>query len=155
MSEHHTREPWKQSHLDWRGYPSEHHRYVTGDYCETSVDTDEDGNDVEGGPSSVAVCRVEGNATSQSVTEANARRIVACVNACESVSTDNLHPGDMHNLILDLDAMRHQRDALLAACKEALAAVDEAYQATGFVKVAKTSAQRQRIEAAIDAAESG
>lgn len=38
---------------------------------------------------------------------------------------------------------------LLAACQEALTAIDEAYQATGHVKIAKTSKQRLRIEAAI------
>ncbi len=47
--------------------------------------------------------------------QANARRIVACVNACEGVSTENLHPGDMHRLILDLDEARRQRNQLLAA----------------------------------------
>lgn len=38
---------------------------------------------------------------------------------------------------------------LLAACREALAVVDEAYQATGFIRIAATSEQRMRIEAAI------
>jgi len=43
---------------------------------------------------------------------------------------------------------------LLAACKEALIIVDEAYDATGFIKVCKTSTQRMRLEAAIAKAES-
>lgn len=38
---------------------------------------------------------------------------------------------------------------LLAACREALRMVDEAYEATGFFRVAATSEQRMRIEAAI------
>ncbi len=38
---------------------------------------------------------------------------------------------------------------LLEACQEALAAVDEAYQATGYLKICKTSEQRLKIEAAI------
>lgn len=38
---------------------------------------------------------------------------------------------------------------LLAACKEALQMCDEAYQATGYVKIASTSEQRLRLEAAI------
>lgn len=40
-------------------------------------------------------------------------------------------------------------DDLIAACEEALAIVDECYAATGHFKVAKTSKQRLRIEAAI------
>lgn len=42
---------------------------------------------------------------------------------------------------------------LLAACKEMLAVVDEAYTATGYFKVAETSEQRLRLEAAFAAAE--
>jgi hypothetical protein len=40
-------------------------------------------------------------------------------------------------------------EQLVAACKEALAAVDEAYTATGFLKVCRTSEQRLRIESAL------
>lgn len=45
--------------------------------------------------------------------------------------------------------MVNQRDALRAALKETIAAVDEACTATGYFKVAKTSEQRLRIEATI------
>lgn len=38
---------------------------------------------------------------------------------------------------------------LLAACQQALLVVDEAYEATGFIRIAKTSLQRMSIEAAI------
>lgn len=38
---------------------------------------------------------------------------------------------------------------LLAACRECLSAVDEAYSATGHFRVAATSEQRMRLEAAI------
>lgn len=38
---------------------------------------------------------------------------------------------------------------LLAACRESLAMVDDAYIATGHIRVAKTSEQRLRLEAAI------
>ena len=41
---------------------------------------------------------------------------------------------------------------LIDACIETLAVVDEAYQATGFVKIAHTSHQRLKIAAAIAAA---
>ena len=38
---------------------------------------------------------------------------------------------------------------LREACTEALAVVDEAYAATGFIRIAKTSEQRQKIAAAL------
>ena len=38
---------------------------------------------------------------------------------------------------------------LLAACRDCLAVVDEAYQATSYIRVAHTSEQRLKIEAAI------
>ena len=44
---------------------------------------------------------------------------------------------------------------LLEACREALRVADEAYEATGYVKVAKTSRQRMAIEAAIEKATTG
>lgn len=55
--------------------------------------------------------------------EANAARIVACVNACRDVSTENLHPGDLHGMILDLGDLgdlRRQRDELAAVLHPAL-----------------------------------
>lgn len=39
--------------------------------------------------------------------------------------------------------------SMRSACEEALAAIDEAYQATGYIKVAHTSEQRKRILTAI------
>lgn len=50
-------------------------------------------------------------------TEANARRIVACVNACEAFSTQQLEEGQVIGIIGEL---RLQRDALLAALKDAV-----------------------------------
>lgn len=44
---------------------------------------------------------------------------------------------------------------LLAACQEMLITVDECYKATGHFKVAKTSEQRLRLEAAIAKATKG
>lgn len=117
---------WFAERRDWRGEPSEHKIYISGNRQECY---DED-DDPEDPPTIVAtaICIVEGNATSQEVTEANARRIVQCVNA---------------------------HDDLLAACRECLAVVTECYEATGHIRAAKTSEQRLRIEAAIAKAEGG
>lgn len=43
-----------------------------------------------------------------------------------------------------------ERFAAEVACREALAAMDEAYKETGYIKVANTSIQRLRIEAAFN-----
>lgn len=54
--------------------------------------------------------------------EANARRIVACINACEGISTEALEhePG---SLGLDRDTIRAQRDALAAQNTELVEAL--------------------------------
>lgn len=52
--------------------------------------------------------------------EANARRIVACVNACEGVSTDVLEYNARFGGVLRLE---RQRDALLAALERCVAAM--------------------------------
>jgi hypothetical protein len=92
----HTPEPWRCSDRDWRGDESDQHWYVTGDHHE-SVDA-EDGEDVPGA-CCAAVARVEGNATSATVTEANARRIVACVNACKGIPVEAVEAGAVKDLL--------------------------------------------------------
>lgn len=42
------------------------------------------------------------------------------------------------------------RDEAVVACREAMAAIDESYAATGYCKVANTSIQRLRIEAILN-----
>ena len=49
---------------------------------------------------------------------ANARRIVACVNALEHISTEDLESGRMQNLAVRLADAEKQRDELLAFAKE-------------------------------------
>jgi hypothetical protein len=68
---------------------------------------------------------------------ANAERIVACVNYCAGIPTDVL------------TTYSPPEDGLRAAARECLEVVDEAYDATGYVKVARTSVQRMRLEAAL------
>ena len=53
------------------------------------------------------------------VNEANARRIVACVNACEGVSTEVLERGARHDWGDLMTSLEKQRDQLLAALEEA------------------------------------
>ena len=52
--------------------------------------------------------------------KANARRIVACVNACEGIPTYQLTGEDGNPVILGdmIDLLRNQRDKLLPICKE-------------------------------------
>lgn len=60
--------------------------------------------------------------------KANARRIVACVNACAGIDTDNLEkfPGWAKQGFDQGIAIRKQRDELLAALKAVLRVSDEA-----------------------------
>jgi hypothetical protein len=52
-------------------------------------------------------------------------------------------------LTTERDQLRERVRLLEAACQDALQAVDEAYTATGYLKICKTSEQRLRIEAAL------
>ena len=53
--------------------------------------------------------------------EANARRIVSCVNACEGIPTDALEC-EAGNIVKVAGSLMKQRDQLLAAIEEALEA---------------------------------
>ena len=61
--------------------------------------------------------------------EADARRIVACVNACAGIPTDDLEHGDIAKALkifaLDSATFRRQRDELLAALEYCRAVFDE------------------------------
>jgi 5'-deoxynucleotidase YfbR-like HD superfamily hydrolase len=73
------------------------------------------------------------------VARANARRIVACVNACRDVSTENLQSGCVHEMILDLDEVRQREAELLAAAVEVATWLEqrtEHYQGLGSGSVA-------------------
>ncbi len=53
--------------------------------------------------------------------EANARRIVACVNACAGIPTDQLESGEaryVRNELADIYALEKRRDELLAALEK-------------------------------------
>lgn len=59
------------------------------------------------------------NQVSQDVTEDNARRIVACVNFCAGISTENLEGNEkLLWLAEQYNAVKLQRDELLAALDE-------------------------------------
>lgn len=66
------------------------------------------------------ICKI-----SEQEQEANARRIVACVNACAGISTDTLIEYGDGNLEA-LFKMQQQRDELQAKCDELLAAMHKA-----------------------------
>lgn len=66
------------------------------------------------------------NQVSQDVTEANARRIVACVNACRGLPTDELEQKGLVAAVgTQLLDVERQRDELLAALEEARRAIGE------------------------------
>ena len=74
------------------------------------------------GRAAIAVT-LEFGANNPGMREANARRIVACVNACATMPTDDLEEmvsvgGNIRNLAEFADELRKQRDALLAALTE-------------------------------------
>lgn len=49
--------------------------------------------------------------------------------------------------------LAEQVKALREACHECLLVADEAYRATGYMRIAKSSIQRMKIEAAIKASD--
>ncbi|UNY40551.1 hypothetical protein KLER11_gp82 [Pararheinheimera phage vB_PsoM_KLER1-1] len=76
----------------------------------------------------IAAC--EGDITPFVIDEANARRIVACVNACDGISTDNLEQNKpikdgLHGLNERIRVAEMQRDQLLVALGQALSIIAE------------------------------
>ena len=63
-------------------------------------------------------------------TSANARRIVACVNALEGLSTEDIEAGKLQKSALRAVRMKRHRDDLLAAC-EGLLAANAAFETIG------------------------
>jgi hypothetical protein len=55
----------------------------------------------------------------------DARRIVACVNALQHISTDDLESGELLHMGLAIKDLTKQRDELLAALKEIIAETDK------------------------------
>ena len=73
---------------------------------------------VEAGKWGVAICA---DAPGDGTSEANARRIVACVNACAGIPTDQLESGEaryVRNELADIYALEKRRDELLAALEK-------------------------------------
>lgn len=76
--------------------------------------------------------------------QANARRIVACVNACEGIPTEVLESGS-HRIIQRYAAAERQRDELLAELKSAIEHIDfkhEAY-ASAYELITKIEASHE------------
>ncbi len=75
---------------------------------------------VEAGKWGVAICA---DAPGDGTSEANARRIVACVNACAGIPTDDLErcpSGGLFHLADMANEVVKQRDELLAALEDAM-----------------------------------
>ena len=76
------------------------------------------------------------NQISQDVTEANARRIVACVNACAGVDTDLLEDGELDKptmlVMQENKDLKRRCDELLAALEGVLAVVGDSTGVAGY-----------------------
>lgn len=98
---------------------------------------------IEGGPGGVngadAVAYYGGNLIGESMTVANARRIVACVNACSDVPTDMLKPGLVRELV----------EALEQAVEQVRGLADRTSCACGLGEVCFSHAAAERWEAVL------
>lgn len=129
MSDKYTPGPWTYDKPNWRGErASDHNWHVSGDRHE----------DEEGSVLATAVAVVVGSATSGGIAEANARRIVACVNACKGIDTATLEampPSGLADTRANLSAAVGQIGAMadkyadLAASHARLLAACEAFAA--------------------------
>ncbi len=118
MSEQHTPTPWGFSRDDENGVEFN----ITSDKWYVAVCCDE-----------------PGNGTSQS----NARRVVACVNACAGIPTDDLEQcpsGGLFHIADHANELVKQRDELLAALEKA---------ANTFWKLKDADIHAQEAEAVI------
>ncbi len=74
------------------------------------------------------VCQMSRHPGEQDMAEANARRIVACVNACDGIKTIDLEAmsgtGILSKANHNADVVMKQRDSLLAALEEMVAMMD-------------------------------
>lgn len=97
MSDQHTKEPWHIGETT----------HEEGEFIETAIMALE-------GRAAIAVC-LDFGFNNLGMRESNARRIVACVNACAGIDTAYLESQD--NLATYARRMAIQRDELLAALK--------------------------------------
>lgn len=87
-----------------------------------------------------------GHLIGESIIEANARRIVACVNACQGLSTDEL---EQHGLVsavgYELIELTKQRDELLTALEEiASCATPYGNRAHSMEKIARAATAKAK-----------
>lgn len=79
--------------------------------------------DIHDGLNDDMICRTFDDPTDELNGEANARRIVACVNACAGIGTEYLeHFGA--TTFNDFKRVKHQRDELLAALEDAATSLE-------------------------------
>lgn len=104
----HTREPWKL------GAPSD----------AVVVDVPPDVN-----PNDPSILYYGGHLICESASDANRRRIVACVNACAGIPTEEMEPGEYERHIietgLEIGRLTAQRDELLSTLKSLMDAAGQ------------------------------
>lgn len=75
------------------------------------------------------IIKANDNIPAQATSEEDARRIVACVNACAGIPTEQLESGEVRSVrdeLADIATLEKQRDELLAALKLAGRIIREA-----------------------------
>lgn len=104
MNETHTQEPWRFSDRDWRNQESEFYFFIVGDVQPYEPNSDIDDSGIYS-DTATAIAIVKGNATAGDIPHANARRIVAAMNACAGIPTEALEGGVVGQLLASLKAM--------------------------------------------------
>ena len=81
--------------------------------------------------------------------EANARRIVACVNACAGIETGHLEKYGLPDFAQKISDLREQRDELLAALKRFMDSHEECTDFDGFIAQIVSMADYHQAQEAI------
>jgi hypothetical protein len=101
----------------------------------------------------IAVAQAQPNDKDRSIRTANARRLAACWNACEGISTESLDRlGTIDRARVELDVIRSQaiaqRDELLEALQEAAVHIaarwgnSDPYAVRAFAVIAKATGEK-------------
>ncbi|MFM2253773.1 MAG: hypothetical protein RJB68_2110 [Pseudomonadota bacterium] len=98
------------------------------------------------------------NSTAASQLPGNARRIVACVNACEGLTTQEIEQGDQKSnvrLMHQIVGLRKEREALLDALKSFLRAPSVGSNGPGSITIVVQDFNMKAARTAIAEAQGG
>lgn len=108
----------------------------------------------------IAICFMAHDGTEQNERgEANARRIVACVNACAGIPISDLESGDFAKSLkmfaLESATFRRQRDELLTALERFMDSHEECTDFDGFAAQIVSMADYHQAQEAIESVKGG